>query len=248
MVFQRDTLLTDICTAVFLMMNVLKPFDRLVARAGRHILNRRRGDSFNVLDAAFLKAAMESADYYESNMGKAQIFENNFDMLAYGLGLAKSGGLCLEFGVATGATITHLASHWRGTVYGFDSFEGLPEDWFGKFKAGHFAGAVPRVPGNVELVKGWFSDTLPGFVSAHSERISFLHIDCDLYSSTRCIFENLGKQISPGCVVVFDEYFNYPGWKQHEHLALKEFVQSRGLSYRYQAVVPSHQQVCVIME
>jgi hypothetical protein len=227
---------------------LLKTFDRLVSRAQRQFLNRRRGDSFNVLDAAFLKAAMESADYYELNMQKAQLFETNLEMLSHGIGLAACGGLCIEFGVATGATISHIASNWNGPVYGFDSFEGLPEDWFGKFKAGHFAGKVPAVPENVKLVKGWFSDTLPGFASSHCDNVSLLHIDCDLYSSTRCVFENLGDKIGKGCVIVFDEYFNYPGWKQHEHLALQEFVRLRGLTYRYEALVPSHQQVCVVIE
>jgi hypothetical protein len=227
---------------------LLKPFDRLVNRASRRVLNRLRGDSFNIIDAAFLKAAMESADYYMSRMTKALLCEDLFELISHGLSLAKPNGLCLEFGVATGTSISHIGSHWHGPVYGFDSFEGLPEDWYGQYKAGHFSGDMPRVPGNVSLIKGWFSDTLPKFVADHGGPVSFLHVDCDLYSSTRSIFESLGSQIQPGCVIVFDEYFNYPGWKHHEHLAFQEFAQSKQLAYRYEALVPSHQQVCVVIE
>ena len=104
--------------------HLLKTFDRLVLRAQRQFLNRRRGDSFNILDAAFLKAAMESADYYEAHMRKARLFATNLELLSHGFSLANHDGLCIEFGVATGATIRHLASKWTGEVYGFDSFEG----------------------------------------------------------------------------------------------------------------------------
>lgn len=107
---------------------------------------------------------------------------------------------------------------------------------------------MPTAPRNVELIKGWFSETLPAFATSHRETVSFLHVDCDLYLSTRCIFENLGERIGKGCVIVFDEYFNYPGWKEHEHLALQELIRLRDLKYRYEALVPSHQQVCVVIE
>ncbi len=60
-----------------------------------------------------------------------------------------------------------------------------------------------------------------------------MHIDCDLYSSTKTIFDNLAEQIVPGTVIVFDEYFNYPNWQQHEHKALQEFVNEHKLNYEY---------------
>jgi hypothetical protein len=101
------------------------------------------------------------------------------------------------------------------------------------------------LPPNAQLVKGWFADTLPPFISSHSAAVSFLHVDCDLYSSTKCIFDVLDERVGPGCVIVFDEYFNYPGWQRHEFKAFQEFVGRRSLKYRYEGVVPSHQQVCV---
>ena len=48
------------------------------------------------------------------------------------------------------------------------------------------------------------------------------------------IFDIAGDRINPGCIIVFDEYINYPSWEQHEFKAFQEFIGSRGdLSYRY---------------
>jgi hypothetical protein len=53
------------------------------------------------------------------------------------------------------------------------------------------------------------------------------------------------NRIRNGTVILFDEYFNYPGWELHEFKAFQEFIAHTGLSYRYIGVVPSHQQVAV---
>ena len=45
------------------------------------------------------------------------------------------------------------------------------------------------------------------------------NIDCDIYSSTKDIFDIAGDRINPGCIIVFDEYINYPSWEQHEFKA-----------------------------
>jgi hypothetical protein len=135
------------------------------------------------------------------------------------------------------------------TIFGFDSFEGLPEDWRGPFSSGVFSrgGQLPVVPANVHLVKGWFDEVLPGFAAAHLGPAALLHVDCDLYSSTKCIFRELGDRIHPGTVIVFDEYFDYPGWEEHEHRAFAEFVAASGLGYRYIAYNRLHEQVAVVI-
>ena len=71
------------------------------------------------------------------------------------------------------------------------------------------------------MIKGLFDDTLPSFAKTHTQPVSFLHVDCDLYSSTKAIFDILGDQIVEGTVIVFDEYFNYPGWQHHEFKAFQ---------------------------
>src|SRR5262249_28322952 len=129
-------------------------------------------------------------------------------------------GLILECGVFEGASITKIAKRYPDrTVFGFDSFEGLPEDWVRAhdyYPKGFFGtnGELPAVPSNVRLVKGWFADTLPKFREDNEGRkISLLHVDCDLYSSTKCIFDHLGPLFQGGMILVFDELVNYPGFE-----------------------------------
>ena len=72
-------------------------------------------------------------------------------------------GLLIEFGVWKGRSINYFAKRVSETIYGFDSFEGLKEDWSGwGFAKGAFdlGGKLPKVENNVILIKGWFDKTL----------------------------------------------------------------------------------------
>ena len=159
-------------------------------------------------------------------------------------------GIVAEFGVNEGGSISYIAKRMpKRSIDGFDSFEGLPEGWSGNtMEAGYFnrGGKLPKVPSNVRLHPGWFSDSLPPFVAANPGAVAFLHVDCDLYSSTACIFEHLGARIVPGTVIVFDEYFNYPAWQTHEHKAFREFTARTGKAFEY--IGYSFKQVAVVMK
>ena len=134
----------------------------------------------------------------------------------------RQGGYILEFGVATGRSIRHWARMFpTHDIYGFDGFEGIYEDWNG-MKAGHFAQRPPRVPHNVKLVVGRFSETLPLWCETHPGPASLIHIDCDLYQATCDVFEHLRTRIQTGTIIVFDEYWNYPNWPEHEFRAWQE--------------------------
>jgi len=71
-----------------------------------------------------------------------------------------------------------------------------------------------------------------------------LHIDCDLYSSTKTI-NGLNDRIQAGTIIVSDEYFNYPGWKKGEYLALKEFCQKYNFNYECISYCEYGQQVAI---
>lgn len=148
------------------------------------------------------------------------------DLLERALAETPPDGLLLEFGVYEGASLRRIASRMAPrTVYGFDSFEGIP-DGFGLTPAGHFRTQHPQsLPENVELVTGWFEDSLPRFLAQHcSKRVAFIHVDCDCYSSTRTVFSALEKRIQPGAIILFDELYNFAGWTQEEFLAWREFL------------------------
>jgi len=131
-------------------------------------------------------------------------------------------------------------------IYGFDSFEGLPETWRDGFEkqAFNLNDNLPQVNENVRLIKGWFNETLPEFIKEHPEPCAFIHVDCDLYSSTKTIFDSLKNQIVSGMVIAFDEYFNYPGWQEGEYKAFMEFVEEKHLEFEYIART-EHEQVAV---
>jgi len=153
-----------------------------------------------------------------------------YDTLEIALTEAKSG-YALEFGVATGFTLKMIAG--KMPVTGFDSFEGLPEDWRAGFPKGMFAQPAPSIVG-AELVVGWFEDTLEKWIESNAARmkaLSLVHIDCDLYSSTVTILNGVGEYLVSGVVVVFDEYHGYPGWEDHEFKAWSEFIERTGKQY-----------------
>lgn len=191
-------------------------------------------------------AGKETARYVMENMSKAPFFEDKFKLLSYALSKVSGDGLYMEFGVFSGETVNHIASQTKNIVYGFDSFEGLPEDWRSGFVQGCFKKEnLPEVKSNVCLVKGWFDESLPDFIKDKNDNCAFIHIDCDLYSSTKTVFDILGDKIVAGTIIVFDEYFNYPGWKEHEFKAFQEFVKDKNLKYEYIGYVYTNEQVAV---
>ena len=180
-------------------------------------------------------AGMQTAEFIAKNMVAVKSFGDRINQLKYAVAQATGGGY-LEFGVFRGNTINIISEMIPDKiVYGFDAFEGLPEDWLYYSPKGDFSlnGNAPQVNPNVRLIKGWFNETLPDFVKAHSEPCAFIHVDCDLYSSTKTIFDNLKNQIVSGTVIVFDEYFNYPGWQEGEYKAFMEFITENNLEFKY---------------
>ena len=154
--------------------------------------------------------------------------------------LVMDSGLWLEFGVYTGGSIHRIARRTsRKCIFGFDSFEGLPETWEHRadytFAKGSFnlTGEMPKVPDNVTLVKGWYKDTIPQFIIDHKGPITFLHVDSDIYSSAKDILTYLGPYICNGCIIVFDEMVEYPGFEHHEWKAWWEFIETNNVTFEW---------------
>jgi hypothetical protein len=196
-----------------------------------------------------LQAAREdTARFVNANLLAVKTFYSKYDMLSFSVkqAEAKAGGLFCEFGVYKGESINHIASQTKATVHGFDSFEGLPEKWREGFDKGAFLmDGMPRVRENVVLHKGWFDKSVPVFAAKYQGNIAFLHMDADLYSSTKTVFDLLGKRIIPGTVIVFDEYLGYPGWQNGEFKAFQELVKESHLKFNYIGRVPNYNQVAV---
>jgi Macrocin-O-methyltransferase (TylF) len=215
-----------------------------VARRLDELEFRARRDLTYSLDT---QAARESAEFVLKHMPKAAVFWHPHDTLRFALGEIKGPGLALEFGVAGGTTLEIIAETVARDrlVVGFDCFIGLPEAWRTGYPAGEFAHAPPSdIPG-ARVVTGLFEDTLPGFLGETDEPIVFMHLDADLYSSTRTVLDLTGERLAPDAVVVLDEFFNYPGWQRHEFRAWNEFIARTGRTFEYVAYTGNNEQVVV---
>lgn len=166
--------------------------------------------------------------------------------LLYSLDRCQVPGLYLEFGVCQGSSINVIANHVPDQrIYGFDSFYGLPESMIGT-PTGTFNqnGLLPEVASNVTLVPGLFENTLPLFPK---DTVSFMPIDCDLYSSTKCVLDHFKNYIVRGTVIVFDEFYGFPGLEDHEYRAFMEFINETGKDYRVLSIIKDSSQASIMI-
>lgn len=191
------------------------------------------------------RAAAQSADFIERHLESAMLFPTKIRMWDYVVTLLngydpETCGYCLEFGVFEAKSINYLSSRLKNWKFiGFDSFEGLAEDWVGwHFSRGHFNlnGVLPDVSSNVELVCGWFEETLPNFVCNNSvENVGFIHIDCDTYNSSKFVLSELIQLVRPGTLILFDEFHGFPNWMNHEYKAFTEVISENQIKFKFRA-------------
>ena len=194
----------------------------------------------NIIHQLEVKAVNETVEYVSQKMQNAiGLKGDRNEMFDFALSKIKNEGNIIEFGVGGGYSINYIGKKLNGKqVYGFDTFEGLPEVWSGYFydKSTYTQyGKKPKVLDNVKLITGLFEDTILKFKNSNNQQIAFLHIDCDIYSSTKTIFDLIGDRITDNTIILFDEYFGYPNWQNHEFKAFQEFIKSSGFSYEYLA-------------
>ena len=194
------------------------------------------------------RALEETIQFIDKNMPNAMCFSPSPKerLLDYALSKISKKGDILEFGVRAGESITYIAQKLKDrTIHGFDSFEGLPEEWEGHaFLKSDFTqnGKIPIVPGNVILHKGWFDKTISEY--NNSNEIAFINLDCDIYSSTKTVLDELGNKITTGTIILIDDFFNYRNWQQHQYKAFQEFVEQSNIKFEYLAFNGKHG-VCI---
>ena len=174
-----------------------------------------------------------------------------YDTVAAHFELGKKEILYLEFGVASGSSFfwwmkknTNPGSLFRG----FDTFEGLPEDW-GGFKKGAMAFDQAQVnDGRAEFIKGIFQDTLFPFIELNKnlllDKPKVIHMDADLFSSTIFVLSQLYPYLKKGDIIFFDE-FNVAN---HEFLAFKIFTEAFYVKLRPVGAVNNFYQTAFVVE
>lgn len=152
--------------------------------------------------------------------------------------------LYLEFGVFQGYSISYWSKALRNPqskLHGFDSFEGLPEDWGSKGPKGMFStkGQVPQIDDSrVKFFKGWFQQSLADYELPPHD-VLVVNIDADLYSSTVSVLDRLKDAIVPGTYLYFDEFHILP----HEFRAFNEFRLATGMKFNLIGVTRELQRV-----
>jgi hypothetical protein len=142
--------------------------------------------------------------------------------------------LYLEFGVFQGASMRYWSKallNPASMLHGFDSFEGLPEDFCvgGGYTKGRFStgGSIPDIDDHrVRFFKGWFDQVLPTYEVPPHDRL-VINIDADLYSSTITVLNHLRPWIKQGTFIYFDDLSR----PEHEAKAFDEFIQQTGLRF-----------------
>ncbi|MEW6752168.1 MAG: TylF/MycF/NovP-related O-methyltransferase [Candidatus Latescibacterota bacterium] len=209
-------------------------------------------DSRNIERWRQRRALEETGRFVEECMPRVPSHRCAAELLRHAVRAAQESGgegdgLVCEFGVYRGATLNRIARLLpRATVWGFDSFAGLPEDWRDRFPRGTYAvKGLPRTRPNVRLVKGLYHETLGPFLLEQPGKARFLHIDCDLYSSTQTVLQAFAARIVPGTVLLFDEFFNYPGWQEGEYRAFAEWLERDAVRVEYLGYCRYAEQVAV---
>ena len=172
----------------------------------------------------FLKQAMLGAC-----LKIAKKYADRWKLMDAAFAAATVKGWVAEFGVLKGKSLREIAKRIRpDIVHGFDSFDGLQEEWAGKpVGALKLRESVKKrivFPPNSEMHRGIVQETVPPFVVAQPRPARLLHIDTDTYTPAKAILEACNEKIVPGTVIIFDEYWSYPGWEEHEARAFCEWL------------------------
>ena len=218
---------------------------RAYLRSLRQTLNTISANVGNVASSDVISRVIrishqDSAHFIYENCEVAVLCYSREELWDFALkSVTNPEGLFLEFGVADGYSLNVMAPKIPDvTFFGFDSFEGLPEAWHGTngYLKGAFdrKGTLPDVPQNVRLIKGWFEETVPSFQPLKTNlKISFIHLDADIYSSTKTVLNLVGDKLCSGSIIVFDEYHGYPGWQNGEKKAWEEYLITTNLEFKF---------------
>jgi O-methyltransferase len=148
----------------------------------------------------------------------------------------------LEFGVWQGASIDawrKLNGHPESRFVGFDTFEGLPEDWNSDHPKGTFStqGAIPTIDDKrVSFVKGLFQHTLRPYLASNDlKRRLVINVDCDIYSATLFVLGTLDHYFASGTIIIFDDFYSM----NDEFAAFVDYDRSFGRSWNAIGKLPN---------
>jgi hypothetical protein len=206
----------------------------------------------NILSLTKWIADQDKKDILNDFYSSKREYDKRYKLYTYvvdKLNLKKEGIDYLEFGVFDGYSFKWWLTNCtnpENKFYGFDTFEGLPENW-GTFNKGDMHANIPVVDdARAKFIKGLFQDTVPNFLSTvdlKNGRRKIIHLDADLFSSTLFALTSLGPYLKKGDILFFDE-FNVPN---HEFFAFKIFSESFYVKTKLLGAVNNYYQVALMI-
>ena len=185
------------------------------------------------------KKIYECAEQFEKYLEKSALFTKRKGIQKYAITESLINDenqikFYLEFGVYKGETANFFSNYVK-KLYAFDSFEGLKENWagFADQKKGTFNldKKIPKLKSNIEPICGWVQDTLEIFLKKNNPTINFVHFDVDTYESTKFILQKIKPFLNKNAILLFDQLYNYVGWKEGEYKALQEVFKEDEYTY-----------------
>ncbi len=158
----------------------------------------------------------------------------------------------LEFGVSEGNSLTSIINanqNSQSRFFGFDTFEGLPEDWrsgWGKIpKQSYSTQGVPPVfdDKRVSLEVGLYQETLDEFLRDFTPKGQIIiHVDCDLYSSSLYVLTRCDKLRKYKPLILMDDFTS----PLHVFRAFVDYVSAFAVDFEFLAASGRYyDQVCV---
>jgi hypothetical protein len=204
---------------------------------------RRLGDNFNftvskqptIIGKYREKAIDDALNHFEPHFIGSNIFNFEEEIRNFAINKAielntnDDNDFYLEFGVFKGNSINYFSKYLQkvdSTIYGFDSFEGLEENWTGthhlKNIAFNLKGQKPKTNRNVVIIEGKIQKTLLDFCNTKlkNNKINFIHFDFDTFTPTDFTLRILKNNLKKNTIILFDEIYGFPNWRDHEYKAL----------------------------
>lgn len=170
----------------------------------------------------------------ESWLQNAKPLNSEIEVLRLASEAASGDRFYLVVGVYGEKAINSIATlNPNQSIYGFDTYQD--------------ASNLPHICSNVSITSGRYDKTIPAFKESllNGSPLALLYLGSDTYDTCVMVLENLEENIVNGTIVVFEGFYNYPEYIEHEFKALNEFLAKRNLAAEYLAYNVNHTQVAV---